>query len=193
MREKAYKTLKAVADSGIVSVRNFFDDPTNIFTAHEMLGTIDGSTATKFTVHYNLFGKMFLYSQAVVSSLCIPTDTSIFSTWSTVFKSQVVSAWLSLATEIMPLWWKLLLFTMRLKKNSSSTVPLSNPKSIGSPMGLFMPIWPWSLLKQLSKAKIRVSTHFWCQSETRTWNVIRMSKSMTWASRSAWTELTMEL
>jgi acyl-CoA oxidase len=57
MRDKAYKTLKKVANSGIVSVRNFFDDPTNIFTAHEMLGTVDGSTATKFTVHYNLFGK----------------------------------------------------------------------------------------------------------------------------------------
>jgi acyl-CoA oxidase len=57
MRENAYRTLKKVADSGIVSVQNFFNDPTNIFTAHEMLGTIDGSTATKFTVHYNLFGK----------------------------------------------------------------------------------------------------------------------------------------
>jgi acyl-CoA oxidase len=56
MRDNAYRTLKKVADSGIVSVQNFFNDPTNIFTAHEMLGTIDGSTATKFTVHYNLFG-----------------------------------------------------------------------------------------------------------------------------------------
>jgi acyl-CoA oxidase len=61
MRDKAYKTLKKVADSGIVSVRNFFDDPTNIFTAHEMLGTVDGSTSTKFTVHYNLFGKFSFY------------------------------------------------------------------------------------------------------------------------------------
>jgi acyl-CoA oxidase len=46
-----------VAKAGIVSVRNFFDDPTNIFTAHEMIGTVSASTATKFTVHYNLFGK----------------------------------------------------------------------------------------------------------------------------------------
>jgi len=45
-----------VVKSGIVSVRNFFNDPTNIFTAHEMIGSIAGSTATKFTVHYNLFG-----------------------------------------------------------------------------------------------------------------------------------------
>ena len=48
--------MKNVADSGIVSVRNFFDDPTNIFTAHEMIGMVNGNTATKFTVHYNLFG-----------------------------------------------------------------------------------------------------------------------------------------
>ena len=55
-RDRAYQTLKKVADSGIVSVRNFFDDPTNIFTAHENLGMVNGNTATKFTVHYNLFG-----------------------------------------------------------------------------------------------------------------------------------------
>lgn len=52
----AYQKLKKIAHSGIVSIQNFVDDPTNIFTAHEMIGTIDGSTATKFTVHYNLFG-----------------------------------------------------------------------------------------------------------------------------------------
>ena len=55
-RELAYRQLKKVATSGIVSVLNFKDDPTNIFTAHEMIGTVSGSTATKFTVHYNLFG-----------------------------------------------------------------------------------------------------------------------------------------
>lgn len=55
-RELAYQQLSAVAKSGIVSVRNFFDDPTNIFTAHEMLGTVAPSCTTKFTVHYNLFG-----------------------------------------------------------------------------------------------------------------------------------------
>lgn len=55
-RDLAYKQLKKVADSGIVSVLNFVHDPTNIFTAHQMIGTVSGSTATKFTVHYNLFG-----------------------------------------------------------------------------------------------------------------------------------------
>ena len=56
-RDLAYKQLSKVAKSGIVSVRNFFNDPTNIFTAHEMIGNVSGSAATKFTVHYNLFGK----------------------------------------------------------------------------------------------------------------------------------------
>ena len=55
-RDLAYNQLKKVALSGIVSVLNFVDDPTNIFTAHEMIGQVNGSTATKFTVHYNLFG-----------------------------------------------------------------------------------------------------------------------------------------
>lgn len=55
-RDLAYQQLKKVAQSGIVSVLNFLDDPTNIFTAHEMIGMVSGSTATKFTVHYNLFG-----------------------------------------------------------------------------------------------------------------------------------------
>lgn len=55
-RDLAYKQLKLVAKSGIVSVLNFINDPTNIFTAHEMIGMVSGSTATKFTVHYNLFG-----------------------------------------------------------------------------------------------------------------------------------------
>ncbi len=55
-REIAYKQLKCVMDSGVVSVMNFFDDPTNFFTSHEMIGSVSGHTATKFTVHMNLFG-----------------------------------------------------------------------------------------------------------------------------------------
>ena len=49
--------MKKVADSKVVSVKDFLNDPTNIFTAHEMLGMVNGNTATKFTVHINLFGK----------------------------------------------------------------------------------------------------------------------------------------
>jgi acyl-CoA oxidase len=55
-RERAYKQLSFISKSNLVSVRNFINDPTNIFTAHEMIGGVSGSTATKFTVHYNLFG-----------------------------------------------------------------------------------------------------------------------------------------
>ena len=33
-RDIAYKQLSKVAKSGIVSVQNFFNNPTNIFTAH---------------------------------------------------------------------------------------------------------------------------------------------------------------
>jgi acyl-CoA oxidase len=56
MREHAMSQLRKVAQSGIVSVTDFFSDPTNIFTAHENIGTVSPSTCTKFTVHYNLFG-----------------------------------------------------------------------------------------------------------------------------------------
>merc|ERR1712086_143065 len=48
--------LRAVLDSGLVSVKDFFNDPKNIFLAHEMIAQLDGSTAIKFTVQFNLFG-----------------------------------------------------------------------------------------------------------------------------------------
>ena len=49
-RELAYKRLKKVTDSKLVSIFDFDNDPKNILTAHEMLGMVDGSLATKFTV-----------------------------------------------------------------------------------------------------------------------------------------------
>lgn len=55
-RDLAYARIKRVTDEGIVSIFNFYDDPKNIFTAHEMLGLMDASLATKFTVQFNLFG-----------------------------------------------------------------------------------------------------------------------------------------
>lgn len=55
-RERPMRRLKKVAESGLVSVKDFFGNPKNIFLAHEMLTQIDGSTAIKFTVQYNLFG-----------------------------------------------------------------------------------------------------------------------------------------
>jgi len=39
-----------------VSIFDFQNDPKNIFTAHEMLGMVNGNLATKFTVQFNLFG-----------------------------------------------------------------------------------------------------------------------------------------
>lgn len=55
-RELSMQQLRKVAEAKIVSVTDFFSDPTNIFTAHENVGMIAGSTTTKLTVHYNLFG-----------------------------------------------------------------------------------------------------------------------------------------
>jgi len=60
MREHAMQQLRAIARAKIVSVTDFFTDPTNIFTAHENIGTVAPSTTTKFTVHYNLFGRTAL-------------------------------------------------------------------------------------------------------------------------------------
>ena len=56
MREVAYNRLKKIADSKIVSVYDFKNNPLNIFAAHEMISFVDGSLATKFTVQFNLFG-----------------------------------------------------------------------------------------------------------------------------------------
>lgn len=55
-RDLAYKRLKKVHDSKLFSIFDFENDKKNVFTAHEMLGMIDGSLATKFTVQNNLFG-----------------------------------------------------------------------------------------------------------------------------------------
>lgn len=50
MRTQAYSHIKRVCDEKIVSIFDFETDPKNIFTAHEMLGQINGDLATKFTV-----------------------------------------------------------------------------------------------------------------------------------------------
>lgn len=59
-RRLALERLKRVCETGVVSVRDFEQRPTNIFTVHEMLGMVDGSAATKFTVQFNLFGGTLL-------------------------------------------------------------------------------------------------------------------------------------
>ena len=55
-RELAYQRLKAVCDNKLISVLNFRDNPRRIFSVHETVGMVDGSTATKMTVQFNLFG-----------------------------------------------------------------------------------------------------------------------------------------
>jgi len=55
-RELAMAQIQKVADAGLASIYNFGNDPKNIFTAHEILGQVNGSLATKFTVQFNLFG-----------------------------------------------------------------------------------------------------------------------------------------
>ncbi len=55
-RALAYKRLKKVSEAKLFSIYDFEKDPKNLFTAHEMLGWVDGSLATKFTVQFNLFG-----------------------------------------------------------------------------------------------------------------------------------------
>jgi acyl-CoA oxidase len=56
IREKPMNNLRRIAKSGLVSVKDFFGNPKNIFLAHEMIAFVDASTVTKFTVQYNLFG-----------------------------------------------------------------------------------------------------------------------------------------
>jgi acyl-CoA oxidase len=49
-RALAYQRLKKVSEAKLFSIYDFDNDPKNLFTAHEMLGLVDGSLATKFTV-----------------------------------------------------------------------------------------------------------------------------------------------
>ena len=55
-RQLAYDRLKKICDSGLFSVKDFWKNPRNIFTAHEITGQVDPSTTTKLTVQFNLFG-----------------------------------------------------------------------------------------------------------------------------------------
>jgi len=55
-RDLAYDRVKAVCTSGLVSVKDFWTNPRNIFAMHETAGLCDGSMSTKLTVQFNLFG-----------------------------------------------------------------------------------------------------------------------------------------
>ena len=54
-RELALQRLKQIMGQ-FVSVYDFQKNPMNILAVHEMVGMVDGSTATKLTVQLNLFG-----------------------------------------------------------------------------------------------------------------------------------------
>jgi acyl-CoA oxidase len=55
-REVALQRLQLICDSDFLSVTDFSSNPKRIFAAHELTGLVDGSTATKMTVQFNLFG-----------------------------------------------------------------------------------------------------------------------------------------
>ena len=55
-RELALERLQKVTSLRATSVRDFGDNPRNIFSTHEMLGYIDASLATKYTLQFNLYG-----------------------------------------------------------------------------------------------------------------------------------------
>jgi len=55
-RELAFERLKKICNGNFLSVQDFLSDPTRIFAVHELTGYMDGSTATKMTVQFNLFG-----------------------------------------------------------------------------------------------------------------------------------------
>eukprot|EP00164_Ancoracysta_twista_P000973 GFYU01001273.1.p1 GENE.GFYU01001273.1~~GFYU01001273.1.p1 ORF type:complete len:652 (+),score=214.94 GFYU01001273.1:136-2091(+) len=55
-RELALKRLQKITENKLISVKDFLDNPHRIYAAHEVTGMMDGSTATKMTVQFNLFG-----------------------------------------------------------------------------------------------------------------------------------------
>ena len=55
-RQLAYDRLKRLCDEKVVSVKDFWDNPKNVFATHEMAGQCDGSLSTKLTVQFNLYG-----------------------------------------------------------------------------------------------------------------------------------------
>jgi acyl-CoA oxidase len=55
-RDLAYERLRKLCKLNVVSVKDFWDNPKNIFTTHEVAGMCDGSLCTKLTVQFNLFG-----------------------------------------------------------------------------------------------------------------------------------------
>jgi len=55
-RDLALARLQQICAQGLISVRDFQTNPRRIFSVHEVVGMVCGSTATKMTVQFNLFG-----------------------------------------------------------------------------------------------------------------------------------------
>ena len=59
-RDLALRRLQKICDHQLISVLDFKINPHRIFSVHEAVGMMDGSTATKMTVQFNLFGGTIL-------------------------------------------------------------------------------------------------------------------------------------
>lgn len=59
-RDLALERLAKISENKLISVFDFSDNPKRIFSVHEIIGQMDGSTATKLTVQFNLFGGTLL-------------------------------------------------------------------------------------------------------------------------------------
>ena len=55
-RDLAFNRLNKICQNNILSVKDFWNNPKNIFATHELAGMCDGSLCTKLTVQFNLFG-----------------------------------------------------------------------------------------------------------------------------------------
>jgi acyl-CoA oxidase len=55
-REMALERLLTISQNKFISVYDFENNPLNILAAHEVVGMVDGSVATKMTVNWNLYG-----------------------------------------------------------------------------------------------------------------------------------------
>lgn len=55
-RNCTFDKLKSITENNLIDVHDFKSNPSNIFDIHEYVGYIDGSTATKMTAQFNLFG-----------------------------------------------------------------------------------------------------------------------------------------
>lgn len=55
-RELALTRLQRICAEKLISVSDFESNPHRIFSVHEEVGIVDGSTAIKMTVQFNLFG-----------------------------------------------------------------------------------------------------------------------------------------